>query len=108
MENTLENKFEHTPVMLEECIDSLNIQPHGTYVDGTLGGGGHSSEIAKRLTTGRLIAIDKDQNALNHSTLKLSPYQNRVTFVKSDFKDMTQVLDNLGIDQVDGILLVLM
>ncbi|MBO7218919.1 MAG: 16S rRNA (cytosine(1402)-N(4))-methyltransferase RsmH [Clostridia bacterium] len=105
MENTLENKFEHTPVMLEECIDSLNIQPHGTYVDGTLGGGGHSSEIAKRLTTGRLIAIDKDQNALNHSTLKLSPYQNRVTFVKSDFKDMTQVLDNLGIDQVDGILL---
>lgn len=105
MENTLENKFEHTPVMLEECIDSLNIQPQGTYVDGTLGGGGHSSEIAKRLTTGRLIAIDKDQNALNHSTLKLSPYQNRVTFVKSDFKDMTQVLDNLGIDQVDGILL---
>ena len=105
MENTLENKFEHTPVMLDECIDSLNIRPQGTYVDGTLGGGGHSSEIAKRLTTGRLIAIDKDQNALNHSTLKLSPYQNRVTFVKSDFKDMTQVLDNLGIDQVDGILL---
>ena len=105
MENTLENKFEHTPVMLEECIDALNIQPQGTYVDGTLGGGGHSSQIAKRLTTGRLIAIDKDQDALSHSTLKLSPYQNRVTFVKSDFKEMTQVLDNLGIESVDGILL---
>ena len=105
MENTLENKFEHTPVMLEECIDALNIQPQGTYVDGTLGGGGHSSQIAKRLTTGRLIAIDKDQDALSHSTLKLSPYQNRVTCVKSDFKEMTQVLDNLGIESVDGILL---
>ena len=74
MENTLENKFEHTPVMLEECIDSLNIRPHGIYVDGTLGGGGHSSEIVSRLTTGRLIAIDKDNDALSHSTLKLSKY----------------------------------
>ena len=105
MENTLENKFEHTPVMLEECIDSLNIRPHGIYVDGTLGGGGHSSQIAMRLTTGRLIAIDKDQNAINHSTLRLSPYKDRVTFVKSDFKEMTKVLDELGIDEVDGILL---
>ena len=105
MENTLENKFEHTPVMLNECIDSLNIKPQGTYVDGTLGGGGHSGEIVSRLTTGRLIAIDKDTDALSHSTLKLSPYKDRVTFVKSDFKDMVKVLDELGIDKVDGILL---
>ena len=105
MENTLENKFEHTPVMLNECIDSLNIQPQGIYVDGTLGGGGHSGEIVSRLTSGRLIAIDKDTDALSYSTLKLSPYKDRVTFVKSDFKDMVKVLDELGIDKVDGILL---
>jgi hypothetical protein len=71
METTFINNFKHTPVLLNECIDGLNIKPDGIYVDGTLGGGGHSSEILKRLTTGRLIAFDKDDDALNSTKEKL-------------------------------------
>ena len=99
-----EHLFKHTPVMLEECITGLNIKKNGVYVDGTLGGAGHSSEIVKGLTSGRLIAIDKDDNALNFSKQKLSNFSN-VVFVKSDFKNFKTIINNLQIDGVDGILL---
>ncbi len=99
-------EFSHIPVMLNECIDGLNIKPNGIYVDGTVGGGGHSIEIAKRLADGgRLIAIDKDEDALQASAERLEAYKDRVTFVHDDFKNLTADLDVLGIDGVDGILL---
>lgn len=105
MEKTFLNNFKHTPVMLNECLDGLNIKPDGIYVDGTLGGGGHSSEILKRLTTGKLIAFDKDDDALNSTGEKLKIFGDKVIFVKSDFKNMCEKLNELGIQQVDGILL---
>jgi hypothetical protein len=87
MENTLENKFEHTPVMLNECIDSLNIKPQGTYVDGTLGGGGHSGEILKRLTTGKLIAFDKDDDALASTSKKLESSGDELTISDNNLSE---------------------
>lgn len=105
MEKTLEIKFEHTPVLLNECLDGLNIDPTGIYVDGTLGGGGHSGEILKRLTTGKLIAFDKDDDALTSTKAKLSGFGDKVIFVKSDFKDMFARVKDLGYDKVNGILL---
>lgn len=105
MEKTLEIKFEHTPVLLNECLDGLNIDPTGIYVDGTLGGGGHSGEILKRLTTGKLIAFDKDDDALTSTKAKLSSFGDKVIFVKSDFKDMFARVKDLGYDKVNGILL---
>jgi len=102
MEQTF--NFNHTPVMLNECIDGLNIRPNGIYVDGTLGGAGHSSVIASKINGGRLICIDKDSDALKVAGERLSKY-NHVTFVKSDFKEFAQILDNLNIDKVDGVLL---
>lgn len=99
-----EVSFEHTPVMLNECIEGLNIKPNGIYVDGTLGGAGHSSHIVEKLTTGRLIAIDKDDTALAVSKERLSKYNN-VTFVKSDFKKFKNIINELGLTGVDGILL---
>ena len=105
MEKTFINNFEHTPVMLNECLDGLNIRPDGIYVDGTLGGGGHSGEILKRLTTGKLIAFDKDDDALMSTGEKLKVYKDKVIFVKSDFKNMFEKVHELGFQQVDGILL---
>lgn len=105
MEKTFINNFEHTPVMLNECLDGLNINPEGIYVDGTLGGGGHSGEILKRLTTGKLIAFDKDDDALMSTGEKLKNYKDKVIFVKSDFKNMYEKVHELGFQQVDGILL---
>ncbi len=105
MEETLEIKFEHTPVLLNECLNGLNIDPTGIYVDGTLGGGGHSGEILKRLTTGKLIAFDKDEDALSSTGKKLAPFGDKVVYVKSDFKEMSQRVKEMGIDGVDGILL---
>ena len=105
MDKTLENNFQHTPVLLQECLDGLNIKPDGVYVDGTLGGGGHSREILKRLTTGKLFAFDKDDEALNSTKIKLAEFGNKVEFIKSDFKNMYEVLQSRGIDSVDGILL---
>ena len=99
------SEFYHVSVLLEECIDGLNIKPDGIYVDGTLGGAGHSSQIAKRLTTGRLIGIDRDPVALKAAGERLAPYADRVTLVHSNFCEIAQVLKNLGIDGVDGILL---
>lgn len=98
-------EFHHVSVLLWECIDVLNIKPDGIYVDGTLGGAGHSSQIAKRLTTGRLIGIDRDQVALAAAGERLATYQNNVTLVHSNFCEIKQVLQDLGIEGVDGILL---
>ena len=99
------SEFHHVSVLLQECIDGLAIKPDGIYVDGTLGGAGHSSQIAKRLTTGRLIGIDRDPVALKAAGERLKPYEDRVTLVHSNFCHMAQVLEDLNIPGVDGILL---
>ena len=99
------SEFYHVSVLLDECIHALNIKPDGIYVDGTLGGAGHSSQIAARLTTGRLIGIDRDPKALKAAGERLAPYADRVTLVHSNFSQLDEVLENLGIEGVDGILL---
>ena len=99
------SEFHHVSVLLEECIEGLNIKPDGIYVDGTLGGAGHSSQIAARLTTGRLIGIDRDPVALKAAGERLQPYADRVTLVHSNFCQIKQVLQDLDIPGVDGILL---
>ena len=99
------SEFHHVSVLLQECIDGLNIKPDGIYVDGTLGGAGHSSEIVKRLTTGRHIGIDRDPIALKAAGKRLEPYADRVTLVHSNFCEIQQVLNDLNIEGVDGILL---
>ena len=98
-------EFHHVSVLLEECIDALAIKPDGIYVNGTLGGAGHSSRIAAQLTTGRLIGIDRDPVALKAAGQRLAPYQDRVTLVHSNFCEVKQVLADLQIPGVDGILL---
>lgn len=98
-------EFKHYSVMLNETIDQLNIRPDGIYVDGTLGGAGHSSEIVKRLTTGRLIGIDQDADAIAAASERLKDYKDKVTIVRSNYAQMKEVLHNLGIEKVDGILL---
>ena len=97
-------EFSHRPVLLDECINALAIRADGVYVDGTAGGGGHSQEIAKRLTTGRLVAIDQDPDAILAAGARLSPYP-QATLVRSNFSRMAQVLGELGISKVDGVLL---
>jgi len=99
------SEFYHVSVLLEECIEGLNIKPEGIYVDGTLGGAGHSSRIAAELSTGRLIGIDRDPVALKAAGKRLEPFGDRVTLVHSNFCEMASALENLGIDGVDGILL---
>ena len=99
------SEFHHVSVLLEECIEGLAIKPDGIYVDGTLGGAGHSSRIAASLTTGRLIGIDRDPVALKAAGERLKPYADRVTLVHSNFCEIKQVLQDLNIDGVDGILL---
>lgn len=96
--------FEHLSVLLGECMDGLAIKPGGVYLDGTAGGGGHSVHIAGRLTTGRLIALDKDPDAVAAAAARLARYP-QATVVRSDFADLPSVLDDLGIETVDGILL---
>lgn len=98
-------EFKHIPVMLSECIEGLNIKPDGIYLDGTLGGGGHSEKILSQLTTGRLIAIDKDINALEASKERLSKFGDLITFVHDDFKNAIEVLEEYHIEKLDGILL---
>ena len=98
--------FSHRSVLLDECIESLNIKPDGIYVDGTAGGGGHSLEIVKRLTNGgRLVAIDRDDAAIAAVTERLSGYLDRVTFVRNNFSSAADVCRELGIEKIDGILL---
>ena len=99
------SEFHHVSVLLEECIEGLNIRPDGIYVDGTLGGAGHSSRIAAKLTTGMLIGIDRDPVALTAAGERLAPFGDRVRLVHSNFCEMDTALQNLGIDGVDGILL---
>ena len=97
-------EFIHKSVLLDECIDALNIKPDGIYLDGTLGGGGHSYEIAKRLTTGTLIGVDRDEAALQAARERLSPFLDRVITVHSNFSALDNILDELKIDAVDGML----
>lgn len=99
------SEFHHVSVLPDECIENLNIKPDGIYVDGTLGGAGHSSRIVQRLTTGRLIGIDRDPVALKAAGERLKPYADRVTLVHSNFCRIASVLDDQGIEGVDGILL---
>ncbi|MBQ2933668.1 MAG: 16S rRNA (cytosine(1402)-N(4))-methyltransferase RsmH, partial [Clostridia bacterium] len=95
--------FKHISVLLEETIESLNIKPDGIYIDGTAGGAGHSREIAKRLTTGRLIALDRDPDAVMVARERLSAYN--ATVVQCNFADMKNAANELGIEKVNGILL---
>ena len=94
----------HIPVLLEECIKYLNIKPDGIYVDGTLGMGGHSEAILQRLTTGRLISIDRDAVAISRAGERLKPYADRLTIVHGNFRDLDAILDEQGISLVDGML----
>ena len=101
----MEKKFEHIPVLLKECIEGLNIKENGIYVDGTLGGAGHSLEILKKLDNkGLLIGIDRDEDALNVAKERLKQYKN-VIFVKDNHDNIDEILNNLNIEKVDGILL---
>ena len=97
--------FVHKSVLLDETIENLKIQPDGIYVDGTLGGGGHSYEIASRLQGGRLIGIDQDDAAIAAATERLAPFSEKVTIVRSNYVNMKTVLEQQGIASVDGILL---
>ena len=99
------SEFHHVSVLLHESVDALNIRPDGIYVDGTLGGAGHSFEIAGRLTTGRLIGIDRDETALAAAGARLAPFADRVTLVHSNFCRMDEVIRQLGLSGVDGVLL---
>ena len=99
-------EFNHYSVLRDETIENLNIRPDGIYVDGTLGGGGHSYEICKRLSDkGRLIGIDQDADAIKAASERLAEFKDRVTIVRSNYSDMKNVISDLGIDRVDGIIL---
>ena len=99
------NSFEsHTPVLLEEVLQWLQIKPDGIYVDATLGAGGHSAAIAQRLVSGKLISLDQDERALELARENLKPWKDRVTLVKSPFSRIAEVAQELGIPKVDGVL----
>lgn len=97
-------EYTHKPVLLNECLDGLNIRPDGIYVDGTLGRAGHSREIAGRLTTGRLIAIDRDQAALDAAPARFGAWMDKVTLVRGNFGDLPALLSRLGVSGADGML----
>lgn len=97
-------EFTHTPVLLRESIEALNIRPGGIYVDGTLGRAGHSKEIAQRLTTGRLICIDRDGAAIEAAQERLAPWLDRVTLVRGNFSELADILQDCGVPAVDGLL----
>ena len=97
-------EYTHKPVLLDACIRALNIRPDGVYVDGTLGRAGHSLEIARRLTTGRLICIDRDQAAIDAARVRLAPWLDRVTLVHSNFSELKEVLSAAGVSGADGML----
>lgn len=97
-------EYIHKPVLLDECIQALNIRPAGIYVDGTLGRAGHSREIAARLDGGRLICIDRDQAAIDAAGERLAPWMDRVTLVQGNFSDLSEILQGCGVDAADGML----
>ncbi len=97
--------FKHVSVLLNEAIDGLKIKENGIYVDGTLGGAGHSKEIVKKLNEGRLIGIDQDTNAINKAIEVLSPYKEKITIVHNNFRNVKNVIQSLNIEKVDGVLL---
>ena len=97
--------FHHISVLLNEALEGLRVRPEGIYLDGTLGGAGHSAEIARRLTTGTLIGVDRDPKALAAAGERLAPWRDRVRLVHGNFRDLDAILDGLGIPAVDGILL---
>lgn len=99
-------EFKHYSVLLEETIENLNIKPDGIYVDGTLGGGGHSYQIAKRLSEkGRLIGIDQDADAIKAAGERLEEFKDKVTIIRSNYANMKEELERIGIEKVDGIIL---
>jgi 16S rRNA (cytosine1402-N4)-methyltransferase len=97
--------FDHQSVLLEEVIQGLKVKPEGIYVDGTLGGGGHSYEICQRLTTGRLIGIDQDQSAIEAATERLREFGDKVTILRNNFSEIEKILGDLNLSHVDGIIL---
>ena len=99
------SEFSHFSVLLNECIENLNIKPDGVYVDGTAGGAGHSSKIAEKLEGGLLIPIDQDEDAIEVITERLAPFGNRVKIVRDNFSNIKNILENLGIEKIDGLLL---
>ena len=99
------SEFSHFSVLLGECIENLNIKHNGIYVDGTAGGAGHSSKIAERLEGGLLISIDQDEDAIKVINERLAPYGDRVKIVRDNFSNIKGVLDDLGIEKIDGLLL---
>ena len=100
-----ELNFSHRSVLLDECIEGLDIKPDGVYVDGTAGGGGHSFEIARRLVGGRLICIDQDSAAIEAASKKLAPFSDKVTIVRNNFSNIRAVCESLGIEKIDGMLM---
>ena len=100
-----EIKFSHVSVLLNECIEGLDIKPNGIYIDGTAGGGGHSYEIASRLTDGKLIAVDQDETAVAAAGAKLASLGGRAIVVKSNYSEIKEVCRSLGVEKIDGLLL---
>ena len=97
-------EFSHKSVLLDECLEGLNIRPDGIYLDGTVGGAGHSLEIVRRLTTGHLIGVDRDTAALKAASARLEPYMDRVTLVHGNYRELDRILDDLEIPEVNGML----
>lgn len=100
----MEGNLGHESVLLHEAVDALNIDPHGVYVDATLGRAGHSLEIVRRLTTGRLIGVDRDYAALDSAPLRLEGYMDRVTLIHGNFQELDTLLERSGIERVNGVL----
>ena len=98
-------EFRHIPVMLGECIDGLDIKPDGVYLDCTLGGGGHSEKIVSQLQGGKLIAVDKDIEAIKSSQARLSEYKDKIIYIHDDFKNVISHLDEMGVEKLDGVLI---
>lgn len=98
-------EFKHIPVMLNEVIEGLNINPDGIYVDCTVGGGGHSFEIAKRIKNGHLYAFDRDEDAIKKSSQTLKDFKDKVTLTKANYKQAPQILKDLGVENIDGFLI---
>ena len=98
-------EFSHVPVLLTECIEGLAVKPNGTYVDCTLGGGGHSEKIAERLKNGKLIAFDKDEEAMSYARRRLEAYANGTIYIRDDFKNAPERLREAGFDKIDGVLM---